>query len=52
MANISPTLKIGISRTPVVTENISVGGSYLSTKVEELKLLFQEFHDIFAWSYK
>ena len=41
MANISPTLKINISLTPMVTENISVGESYSSTKVAELKLLFQ-----------
>ena len=52
MANISPTIKINISRTPCITKNISVGASFSPMEVAEPKHLFQEFCDIFAWSYK
>ena len=52
MTSVSPTLKIDISLTPEVIENISVGESYSPSKVAEIKLIFQEFCDIFAWSYK
>lgn len=52
MANISPTITIDISHTSNNIENISMGESFSPTKVTKLKLLFQEFHDIFAWSYK
>lgn len=52
MANISPSIQIDISHNPRVTENISVGASCSPTELTDLKHLFQEFQDIFAWSYK
>lgn len=51
MAKISPTIPINISLTSSVIENISVGASYSPTEITNLKHLFQEVRDIFAWAY-
>ena len=51
MANISPTIKINISTNPEVVEEILLGASCSPEEVVAYKALFQEFHDIFAWSY-
>ena len=51
MANISPTIKINISTNPEVVEEIMLGASCSSEEVTSYKALFQEFCDIFAWSY-
>ena len=51
MANISPTIKINISTNPNIVEEIMLGASYSLEEVASYKALFQEFRDIFAWSY-
>ena len=51
MANISPTIKINISTNPEVVEEIMLGASYSLEEVAAYKALFQEFRNIFAWSY-
>lgn len=51
MSYISPTIKIDISHTLAVTENISMGESCSLTELDTLKHLLQEFRDIFSWSY-
>ena len=51
MANISPTIKINISTKPDIVEDIMLGVSCYTEEVASYKVLFQEFRDIFAWSY-
>ena len=51
MANISPTIKIDISTNSEIVEEIMLGASCSSEEVNAYKALFQEFCDIFAWSY-
>ena len=51
MANISPTIKIDISTNFEIIEEIMLGASCSLEEVAAYKYLFQEFHDIFAWSY-
>ena len=51
MENISPTIKVNISTTPRVVEDITLGTSCSPEEVASYKSLFQEFHEIFAWSY-
>ena len=51
MANISPTIKINISTNPEVVEEIMLGASYSPKEFSSYKALFQEFHNIFSWSY-
>ena len=51
MANISPTIKIDISTNSEIVEEIMLGASYFPKEVATYKALFQEFCDIFAWSY-
>ena len=51
MVNISPTIKINISTNLDIVEEIMLGASYSSKEVASYKALFQEFYDIFAWSY-
>ena len=51
MANISPTIKVNISTKPKVVEYITLGGACSPEEVASYKTLFQEFCDIFAWSY-
>ena len=51
MSNILPTIKINISTNPEVVEEIMLGESCYLEEVVSYKALFQEFSDIFAWSY-
>ena len=51
MANIFPTIKINISTNSKIVEEIMLGESCSPEKVTAYKALFQEFHDILAWSY-
>ena len=51
MANISPTIKIDISLKPSITENVIIEVSCSSTQITYLKHLFQQFQDMFPWSY-
>ena len=51
MANISLTIKINISTNLEVVEEIMLGASCSPKEVIAYKALFQDFCDIFAWSY-
>ena len=51
MANILATIKINISTKLEVVEEIMLWSSCSSEEVASYKALFQEFRDIFAWSY-
>ena len=51
MANISPTIKVDISTNSEIVEEIMLGASYSLEEVDASTALFQEFHDIFSWSY-
>jgi hypothetical protein len=52
MANISPTIKIDISIKFVVIEDITIGVACSPKEITTYKALFQEYQDIFSWSYK
>jgi hypothetical protein len=52
LSNISPTIPLDISITPGVVENVHIGASCSTDEIVTYKSLFQEFHDIFAWSYE
>jgi hypothetical protein len=51
LANISPTMKIDIFVKPGVVEEIIVGEACTPEEIIAYKALFQEFRDIFSWSY-
>ena len=51
MANISPTIKIDISNNSEIIEEIMLGASFSLEEVDAYTALFQEFCDIFTWSY-
>jgi hypothetical protein len=51
MANISPTIKIDISIKSGVVEEIIIGAACTPQEIAAYKALFQEYRDIFAWSY-
>jgi hypothetical protein len=51
MANISPTIKIDISIKNGVVEEITIGAACTPEEITAYKALFQEYRDIFAWSY-
>jgi hypothetical protein len=51
MANISPTIKIDISIKNGVVEEITIGVACTPQEITAYKSLFQEYWDIFAWSY-
>jgi hypothetical protein len=46
-----PTIKIDISIKPGIVEEIIIGAVCTPTEITAYKALFQEFRDIFAWSY-
>ena len=52
LANISQTVPIDISVKPGIVKHIHIGASCMDTKVNTYKALFQEFHDVFPWSYE
>jgi hypothetical protein len=51
LANISPTIKIDISIKQGIVEEIIIGAACTPQKIATYKALFQEYRDIFAWSY-
>jgi hypothetical protein len=51
MANISPIVKIDISIKPRIVEEITIGVACSLEKLTSYKALFQEYWDIFSWSY-
>jgi hypothetical protein len=51
MANISPTVKIDISIKPGIIEEITIGAACSPEEIIAYKALFQEYRDIFSWSY-
>ena len=52
LGNISTTVPIYISVKPGIIENINLGASYTMGEINTYNALFQEFRDIFSWSYK
>ena len=52
MGNISTNFPIDITVKPGVFENIHIGASCTMDEINTYKALFQEFCDIFAWSYE
>ena len=52
LGNISRTVPIDISVKPGIIENIHIGASCTDNEIQTYKVLFQEFHDVFAWSYE
>jgi hypothetical protein len=51
MDNISPTVKINISIKPGIIEEITIGAACSPKELIAYKALFQEYRDIFSWSY-
>jgi hypothetical protein len=51
LSNISPTIPLDISIKTGVVKNVHIGASCSHDEVVTYKSLFQEFHDVFAWSY-
>jgi hypothetical protein len=51
MDNISPTVKIDISIKPGIIEEITIGTTCSPEELIAYKALFQEYRDIFSWSY-
>jgi hypothetical protein len=51
MANISPTVKINISIKPGIVEEITIGATCSPEELTAYQALFQEYGDIFDWSY-
>jgi hypothetical protein len=49
--NISPTIKIDISIKDGIVEEIIIGVACTPQEITAYKALFQEYRDIFAWSY-
>jgi hypothetical protein len=52
LSNISPTIPLDISIKPGVVENVHIRASCSHDEVFTYKSLFQEFCDVFAWSYE
>jgi len=52
LGNISRTIPTDISVKPGIFENIHIGASYMEDEIQTYKALFQEFCDMFAWSYE
>ena len=51
MANIFPTIKIDISTNYEIVEEVMLGASCSQEEIDAYTTLFQEFRDIFSWSY-
>jgi hypothetical protein len=52
LCNIFPTIPLDISIKLGVVENVHIGASCSTDAIVAYKSLFQEFCDIFAWSYE
>jgi hypothetical protein len=51
MANISPTIKIDFSIKSGIIKEITIGAACSPEELTTYKALFQEYREIFAWSY-
>jgi hypothetical protein len=51
MSNISPTIKIDISIKSGVSEEITIGATCSFEEIIAYKDFFQEYQEIFSWSY-
>ena len=51
LANISPTIKIDVSIKQGIVEEIIIGAACTPQEITAYKALFQEYRDIFAWTY-
>jgi hypothetical protein len=51
MAKFSPTVKIDISIKPRIIEEITIDAASSPEEITSYKSLFQEYQDIFSWSY-
>ena len=51
MVNISPTIKIDVSTNSKIVEEIMLGAYFSPEEVDAYKALYQEFCDIFTYSY-
>jgi len=52
LSNIEETIPLDISVKPVIAENIYIGASFSPSDIETYKTLFQEFCDVFSWTYE
>jgi hypothetical protein len=52
LSDILPTIPLDISIKPRVMENVHIGASYSTDEFHTYKPLFQEFCDVFSWSYE
>jgi len=52
LENVSQTIPIDISVKPRIVENIHIGASCTRDEIKTYKALFQEFCDVFSWSYE
>ena len=52
LGNISKTIPLDISVKPGIIENIHIGASCTDDEIKTYKALFQEFRDVFSWSYE
>jgi hypothetical protein len=52
LSKISPTIPLDISIKPRVIENVHISASCSTDEVVTYKSIFQEFRDVFTWSYE
>lgn len=52
LENISRTVPIDILVKPGIIENIHIGASCTDDEIQNYKALFQEFREVFSWSYE
>ena len=52
LENMSRTIPIDISVKPGIIENIHIGACCTEDEIQTYKALFQEFRDVFSWSYE
>ena len=52
LGNLSSTIPVHISVKLKIIENIHIGASCTLDEISTYKALFQEFRDIFSWSYE
>jgi hypothetical protein len=52
LSKISSIFPLNISIKPVVMENVHISASCSTNEVHTYKSIFQEFYDVFSWSYE
>ena len=52
MSVILQTVPVNISRNPNIIENVFTGADYSPKEIQIYIDLFEEFHDVLAWSYE